>query len=60
MRKFLGFVLIIAVFVFQISYTQRFGGNFFPQSPLELGLDIMSFLVFLLGFTLLKSKKVLF
>ena len=57
MRKFLGLVLIVAVVIFQ---TQRFSGNFFPQSPQELGLDIMSFLVFLLGFTLLKNKKVLF
>jgi Mn2+/Fe2+ NRAMP family transporter len=57
MRKFLGFVLIVAVFVFQISYTQIFGGNFFPQSPLELGMDIMSLLVFLLGVYLSKSNR---
>lgn len=57
MRKFLGFVLIVCILIFQISYNHRLDSNLFPQSPQELGLDVMTLLVLFFGFIFLKNKK---
>jgi hypothetical protein len=56
MNRFLGFVLIIGVIILQV-YIDRFDGNFFPQSPKELAIDVISFLVFLLGVHIYRNNR---
>jgi hypothetical protein len=56
MNRFLGFMLIIGVIILQV-YVNRFDRNFFPQSPKELVIDIISLLVFLLGFYIYRNNR---
>jgi len=56
MNRFLGFILIIGVIILQV-YVDRFDRNFFPQSPKELVIDIISLLVFILGFYIYRNNR---
>jgi len=60
MNRFIGNSIIILTILAQFFITKSFGGNFFPESPAELGLDVLSLFLFGLGIYISRSKRKLF
>lgn len=55
--KLIGILIIILTIFAQFFITKSFGDNFFPGSPTELGLDLLSILFFALGVFLIRTKR---
>ena len=60
MKKLIGLILIVSAIYFNHSMTHHFGGNLFPQSPIELGCDLVSLFTFGFGVSLLRTKRRIF
>ncbi len=55
--KSIGFILIVLGITFGMSETIYFGNNFTPHSIAEGTCDILTIILVMLGFVLIKNKE---
>ncbi|WP_286827933.1 hypothetical protein [Maribacter sp. UBA4516] len=54
-QKILGFTLFIVALVFQRMQTEHFGNNLFPKTFLEFLCDLVSIIIFSIGFYIINK-----
>lgn len=60
MNRLIGILIIVITLFAQFFITKSFGNNFFPGSPSELGLDLLSILFLGFGIFMIRTKRKLF